>query len=42
MAVCRLYRFDTRAFHDLLLAEPRLAVNLLGAMAELLDLTNPR
>ena len=42
MVACRLYRFDTRAFHDLLLAEPRLAVNLLGAMAELLALLNRR
>lgn len=42
MAPSRLYRFDTRLFRDLLLAEPRLAVNLLGAMAELLGLLNRR
>ncbi len=42
MAACRLYRFDTRAFRALLLAEPQLAVNLLGAMAELLALLNRR
>jgi CRP/FNR family transcriptional regulator len=42
MAACRLYRFDTRAFRALLLSEPQLAVNLLGAMAELLALLNRR
>lgn len=42
MAPCRIYRFDTRAFHDLLLAEPQLAVNLLETMAELLGLLNRR
>lgn len=42
MTAARLYRFETRAFLDLLLAEPRLSVNLLGAMAELLALLNRR
>jgi CRP/FNR family transcriptional regulator len=42
MSECRLYRFETRRFNDLLLAEPRLAVNLLAAMAELLALLNRR
>ncbi len=42
MAPCRLYRFETRAFRSLLLAEPQLAVNLLGAMAGLLALLNRR
>jgi len=42
MSACRLYRFETRAFRELLLAEPQLAVNLMGAMAELLALLNRR
>jgi len=37
-----LYRFDTREFRALLLAEPRLGVNLLGAMARLMLLLNNR
>lgn len=42
MVACRLYRFDTRAFRELLVTEPQLAVSLLGAMAELLALLNRR
>jgi len=42
MADSRLYRFGTAEFLDLLLAEPQLAVNLLGATAELLGLLNRR
>jgi CRP/FNR family transcriptional regulator len=42
MTGCRLYRFDKRETLDLLLAEPQLAVGLLGAMAELLVLLNRR
>jgi CRP/FNR family transcriptional regulator, dissimilatory nitrate respiration regulator len=42
MTDCRLYRFDTEQFLTLLLAEPQLAVNLLGAMAQLMVLLNRR
>jgi CRP/FNR family transcriptional regulator, dissimilatory nitrate respiration regulator len=42
MAPSRLYRFEANAFRALLAAEPQLAVNLLGAMAELLALLNRR
>ena len=42
MTACRLYRFDTQQFLGLLLAEPQLAVNLLGAMAQLMVLLNRR
>jgi len=42
MADSRLYRLDKREMLDLLLAEPQLAVGLLGAMAELLGLLNRR
>jgi len=42
MTPSRIYRFDTHAFHDLLLAEPELAVSLLETMAELLALLNRR
>jgi CRP/FNR family transcriptional regulator, dissimilatory nitrate respiration regulator len=42
MVASRLYRFDTRQFLALLLAEPQLAVNLLGAMARLMLLLNRR
>jgi CRP/FNR family transcriptional regulator, dissimilatory nitrate respiration regulator len=42
MTASRLYRFDTRQFLELLLAEPQLAVNLLGAMARLMVLLNRR
>jgi CRP-like cAMP-binding protein len=42
MSPSRLYRFETGAFRKVLLAEPQLAVNLLGAMAELLALLNRR
>jgi CRP/FNR family transcriptional regulator, dissimilatory nitrate respiration regulator len=37
-----LYRFDTEDFHALLLAQPQVAVNLLGAMARLMLLLNSR
>lgn len=36
MSDCRLLRFGTHEFLDLLRAEPQLAINLLAAMAELL------
>jgi CRP/FNR family transcriptional regulator len=39
---CLLYRFDKEQTLALLLAEPRLAVSLLAAMAELLGLLNRR
>ncbi|NLE23711.1 MAG: Crp/Fnr family transcriptional regulator [Actinobacteria bacterium] len=39
---CLLYRFDKQRMLTLLLAEPRLAVDLLAAMAELLGLLNRR
>ena len=42
MSDCRLYRFDTQEMLRLLLAEPQVAVNLLGAMAHLLGLLNRR
>ena len=42
MTQSRLYHFETRAFRAMLLGEPQLAVNLLGAMAELLALLNRR
>jgi CRP/FNR family transcriptional regulator len=42
MSDCRLYRFDTQEMLQLLLAEPQVAVNLLGAMAHLLGLLNRR
>ncbi len=42
MTPVRLYRFDTDRFLGLLLAEPQLAVNLLGAMARLMLLLNRR
>ena len=42
MTASRLYRFDTEQFLELLLAEPQLAVNLLGAMARLMVLLNRR
>lgn len=42
MTDSRLYRFDTEQFLGLLLAEPQLAVNLLGAMARLMLLLNRR
>jgi CRP-like cAMP-binding protein len=42
MTDCRLYRFDTQEMLQLLLAEPQVAVNLLGAMAHLLGLLNRR
>jgi CRP/FNR family transcriptional regulator, dissimilatory nitrate respiration regulator len=42
MTDCRLYRFDTREMLELLLAEPQVAVDLLGAMAHLLGLLNRR
>jgi len=42
MTDCRLYRFDTGRFLALLLSEPQLAVNLLGAMARLMVLLNRR
>jgi CRP/FNR family transcriptional regulator len=42
MTACRLYRFDTQRFLELLLAEPQLAVNLLGAMARLMLMLNRR
>jgi len=42
MSECRLYRFDTQEMLQLLLAEPQVAVNLLGAMAHLLGLLNRR
>jgi CRP-like cAMP-binding protein len=42
MTASRLYGFDTDRFLDLMLAEPQLAVNLLGATAELLGLLNRR
>jgi len=42
MSACRLYRFDTQDVLELLLAEPQVAVNLLGAMAHLLGLLNRR
>ena len=38
----QLYRFDTSEFRALLLGEPQLAVNLLGAMARLMLLLNRR
>ena len=39
---CLLYRFDKQQMLTLLLSEPRLAVDLLAAMAELLGLLNRR
>ncbi len=42
MTECLLYAFDTEATLELLLAEPRLAVSLLAAMAHLLGLLNRR
>ncbi|HEY5388630.1 MAG TPA: Crp/Fnr family transcriptional regulator [Thermoleophilia bacterium] len=42
MSDCRLYRFDTQETLQLLLAEPQVAVHLLGAMAHLLGLLNRR
>jgi CRP/FNR family transcriptional regulator, dissimilatory nitrate respiration regulator len=42
MTDSRLYRFETRRFLDLLLTQPQLSVNLVGAMAELLGLLNRR
>ncbi len=42
MTESRLYRFETVEFRALLLADPALAVNLLGAMARLMLLLNSR
>jgi CRP/FNR family transcriptional regulator, dissimilatory nitrate respiration regulator len=42
MDACRLYRFDTAAFRNLLLERPQLALGVLGAMARLLVLLNRR
>ena len=42
MTASRLCRFDSRAFLELLLAEPQLAVGLLEAMADLLAMLNRR
>lgn len=42
MTACRLFRFETQEFLDLLTAQPQLAINLLAAMAELLALLNRR
>lgn len=42
MEDCRLYRFDTAAFRARLLADPGLALSVLGAMARLMVLLNRR
>ena len=42
MAACRLYRFDTAEFRDLLVKRPKLALSMLGAMARLMLMLNRR